>query len=175
MMTTGRALDVAIPGDAFLTVSANGQNAYTRAGAIQMQADGVLCDVKGNPLVGQSGKPITIPKGAGADGVRIGANGEVLALQSSNGKMEYGEVDRLQLATLDRQSLLALGDRLYSGTATPVPKDQVAVTTDTLEGSNVNVVSSMVEMITALRAYEANSRMVQALDGVVGKAVNELK
>ncbi len=76
---------------------------------------------------------------------------------------------------LDRKSLLALGDRLYGGTATPVAKDQVEVTPATLEGSNVNVVSSMVEMITALRAYEANSRMVQALDDVVGKAVNELK
>ena len=176
LQSTKRDLDVAIPGDGFLAVSVNGKTAYTRAGAIQFRADGVLTDLKGNPYLDQGGQPITVPKGVGEEGVRIGPSGEVLSLQkNAAGKMEYVEVARLQVADVDPKTLKAVGDRLYEGTGTPQAKDKVSLAVQTIEGSNVTVVSAMTEMITALRAYEANSKVMQAINDVTGKAINDLK
>jgi len=171
---TGRALDAAITGDAFFAVLANGEPAYTRAGTFQVSPDGTLADQLGNPLVGKSGKAIIIPRDAASSDVRIGQDGEVLAKSNAAGA-QYVEIDRLQLARLDAASIQPLGDRLYKGNATPVPAAEVQLQPESVEGSNVNVVLAMAEMIDALRAYETSARMVQALMDVEGKAVNDLR
>jgi flagellar basal-body rod protein FlgF len=175
IQTTGRPLDVAILDDAFFSVSANGQTAYTRAGAIVLQSDGVLADQAGNPFLGKSGAAITVPQGTSPENVRIGAEGEVLVKQNTAATAQYAEIDRLQLARLDPQTVQPLGNRLYSGSATPVPAGEVRLQPEALEGANVNVVQAMADMIDTYRAYEANARCVQAMIDIEGTAIDKLR
>jgi flagellar basal body rod protein FlgG len=172
---TGRALDAAVLNDAFFVVSSNGQEAYTRAGALQIGPDGALVDGFGNPLLDDSGAPITIPQGTSTDAVWIGAQGEILVGQDAAGGAQYTQIARLKLVRLDPATVRPLGSRLYTGSATPLTVDEIQLQPAALEGSNVNVVRAMAEMIGAFRVYEANARTIQALMDVEGKAINELR
>ncbi|WP_332673147.1 flagellar basal-body rod protein FlgG [Aromatoleum sp.] len=169
LQTTGQAMDVAIVGAGFLQVQQpDGEIAYTRAGQLQVDADGRLVTAQGLPLVPE----ITVP--ANATSVTIGENGVVSV--TLGGAAEPSELGQLTLASfVNPAGLLAVGDNLYretaaSGTPTEGNPGEDAIgrlKQGALEGSNVQVVEEMVDMIAAQRTYEMNTKVLSAADNMM--------
>lgn len=169
LQTTGQSLDVAITGNGFLQVKRpNGESAYTRAGQLQVDASGVLVNASGLPLVPQ----ITVPNTASA--ITIGENGMVSA--TIPGNTAATELGTLTLTSfVNPTGLLALGENLFQETAAsgaPVegkPGDGALgkLKQGALEGSNVQVVEEMVDMIAAQRTYEMNTKVLSAADNML--------
>ncbi|MCU0941009.1 MAG: flagellar basal-body rod protein FlgF [Hydrogenophaga sp.] len=159
---TGRALDVAAQGDAWFAVQGlDGTEAYTRAGSLQVNAEGTLVNASGLPMLGDGG-PIVVPVNAMVD---IGADGTVNARVGN----EPGQVvGRLKMVVPDADNpIKRSGDGLFRGPqGDPLPASEVARLQDgALEGSNVNPVEAMVGMIAAARQFEVQMRMLQNGEG----------
>lgn len=159
---TGRSLDVAAQGDAWFAVQGlDGTEAYTRAGSLQVNAEGTLVNASGLPMLGDGG-PIVVPVNAMVD---IGADGTVNARVGN----EPGQVvGRLKMVVPDADNpIKRSGDGLFRGPqGDPLPASEVARLQDgALEGSNVNPVEAMVGMIAAARQFEVQMRMLQNGEG----------
>ena len=162
---TGRNLDIAVMGEGFLQVTLpNGQIRYTRDGMLQTNADGQLVTTSGYMIE----PSITIP--IDALSVDIGKDGTVNITDSSGNASVVGT---LQLARFANPSgLTNEGDNLLSqteasGTATlgtPGENGFGTIMPGFLEKSNVQMVNELVNLITAQRAYEINSRAIRAGD-----------
>lgn len=155
---TGRALDVAMKGNAFLAVQGlDGTEAYTRAGALDVDAQGQLTTKTGLAVLGDGG-PITVPPNSE---VSIAPDGTVTAI-GTNGKPT--PVGRLKLVT--PEAPLARGtDGLFRGADGDLPADPNARVQDgALEGSNVSPVESMVGMIAAARQFEHQMKLLQTAE-----------
>jgi flagellar basal-body rod protein FlgG len=162
--TTNRPLDVAIEGDGFFQVQvANGQVAYTRDGSFQISDQGVLVTSQGYVVQ----PTIRVPNDATS--VSVSRTG-VVSVTRGKEQATPEEIGRLELARfVNPAGLLAQGENLY--TPTPASGDAVEgfpqdegmgrLVQGALEGSNVEVVQEMVDMITAMRAYEINSKAIK--------------
>jgi flagellar basal-body rod protein FlgG len=161
---TGRPLDVAIEGQGFLQVRLpDGNLAFTRDGSLTVSDQGALVTHGGYAVV----PGITIPPDS--QGLTISRTGVVSVLtDGGQGTVELGQ---LELARFTNSAgLRSLGENLYGETAASgrptmgFPQDAGfgRVLQGALEGSNVEIVQEMVDMITALRAYEINSKAVQS-------------
>lgn len=164
--STGRPLDVAIQGDGFLQVAQpNGDLAYTRDGALQVDATGQLVTADGQLLQ----PPVTLPPDATS--VSIAADGTISATTPANPAPQV--VGQLTLARfINPSGLHAEGRNLFRASAASGPP-QVGVPgtnglgtlqSETLERSNVEVVSEMIGLIISQRAFEASSRVVRTSD-----------
>ncbi|MES2258617.1 MAG: flagellar basal-body rod protein FlgG [Pseudomonadota bacterium] len=169
LQMTTNALDVAISGNGFLQVRRpNGEAAFTRAGQLQLDANGILVNGQGLPLVPQ----ITVP--AAATAITIGENGTVSATVS--GSATATVLGQLTLTSfINPTGLLALGENLFQETASSGAPVEGNPGTDqfgklkqgALEGSNVQVVEEMVDMIAAQRTYEMNTKVLSAADNML--------
>ncbi|ODT32762.1 MAG: flagellar basal-body rod protein FlgG [Hydrogenophaga sp. SCN 70-13] len=169
LQTTGQPLDIAIQGQGFLQVELpGGETAYTRAGQLQRSPEGRLMTAQGYPLV----PDITLP--ANAKSITIGENGTVsVSLPGDTAPQEIGQITLAGF--VNPAGLLALGDNLYQETAASgVPTEGIAgeealgaIKQGALEGSNVQVVEEMVDMITAQRTYEMSTKVLSAADGML--------
>jgi flagellar basal-body rod protein FlgF len=158
VQTTGRPLDVAVKGNSWLAVQAlDGTEAYTRAGALEVNAEGVLTDVQGRPVVGDGG-PLTIPANAV---VEVASDGTVSA---KVGRERPQPLGRLKLVT--PETALQRGtDGLFRAAEGDLAADPAArVQSGALEGSNVNAVESMVAMIAAARQFEQQMKALQTAE-----------
>ncbi|KJS73860.1 MAG: flagellar basal body rod protein FlgF [Serpentinimonas sp.] len=160
MNHTGRNLDVAAIGRAFFAVQAlDGTEAYTRAGSLQVSAQGQLVGVSGLPMLDDGAAPIAVPANAQ---VMIASDGSVSARVGNEPPQAIG---RLKLVTPDdaAQRLVRGNDGLFrSANGAPLAADPAATLADgTLEGSNVNPIEAMVGMISVARQYELQLRMLQ--------------
>jgi flagellar basal-body rod protein FlgG len=163
METTNRPLDIAIEGEGFLQVQiAGGQTGYTRDGSLEISDQGVLVTAQGYPLQPN----VKIPEDA--TGVTISRTGIVSVSRGQSAQPE--EIGRLELARFANPAgLQAMGENVYSATSasgeavTGYPQDEGfgRVVQGALEGSNVEIVQEMVDMITAMRAYEINSKAIK--------------
>jgi flagellar basal-body rod protein FlgF len=157
MTATGRTLDVAVQGQGWLAVqTSDGSEAYTRNGALQVGADGVLQLPNGLQVQGTGG-PISIP--ADATSVLIAADGTV-SVKAASSKTPT-TVGQLKLVNPPISDLTKGTDGLFR-TQSGAPADadaSVKVADGTLEGSNVNVVEAMVGMIAASRQFEMQMKM----------------
>ncbi len=165
IMETGRPLDVAIRGDGWLAVQMpDGSEAYTRAGNLQIGADGQLLTMDNRPVMGDAG-PIVVPPGSS---VAIATNGLVSARGEGNPAVGREEVGRLKLVNPDTANLERGGDGLFrmrAGADEAQADPNVMLVTGALEGSNVNPVEAMVDMIANARRYEMHMKAVQTADG----------
>ncbi|MCE0489866.1 flagellar basal-body rod protein FlgG [Pantoea sp. Mb-10] len=169
LSNTQQELDVAITGQGFLQVeTASGDIAYTRAGNLKISADGVLTNAQGLALIPQ----IALPEGSKT--LTIGKDGTVSA--SVAGEAEPVELGQITLVNfVNPAGLESIGGNLYRETAASgeavegVPGEEAfgQLEQGSLEGSNVQVVEEMVEMITVQRAYEMNAKMVSAADDML--------
>ena len=164
LTSTGEKLDIAIQGDGFFEVQKpDGTIGYTRDGSFKLNAQGQVVTLDGLPVL--SGfQPI--PSGASA--LTIAENGQV-TVQSASGTASF----RLTLTRFPNPAgLRSLGGNLYDETAasgtpeTGQPGEQGYGSTiqGYKEASNVNIVEEMVNLITAQRAYEINSKSIQTSD-----------
>lgn len=154
--TTGRSLDVAMKGDAWLAVqSGAGTEAYTRNGALDVDSEGQLVTRGGLPVQGDGG-PITVPQNAQ---VMIGTDGTVSATQQGARPQVIG---RLKLVTPEAPLQRGVDGLFRGGDGGDLPVDPNArVLNEALEGSNVSPVESMVSMIAAARQFEQQMKMLQ--------------
>jgi flagellar basal-body rod protein FlgF len=155
---TGRNLDVAAQGNAWLTVQAlDGTEAYTRGGSFEVASDGTLTTRSGLPVMGDGG-PIQVPENTE---VSIGEDGTVSA-KSIDGKIN--SVGKLKLVTPDTP-LTRGEDGLFRGSDGDLSADDTARIQDgALEGSNVSAVASMVAMISASRQFEAQMKLISTAE-----------
>jgi flagellar basal-body rod protein FlgF len=156
---TGRDLDVAMTGDALLTVQAeDGSEAYTRRGDLQVAATGVLTTGDGHPVLGDSG-PITIPP---ADSIRIAEDGAIWIVPAGGDASQPQQVDRLKL-TSPAGSNVAKGldglFRVQGGGALP-SDPQARLISASLESSNVNTSQTLIDMIEASRSWDMQLQLV---------------
>lgn len=173
---TNSAFDMEIQGPGFFPVQTpNGQIAYTRDGAFKKGPDGRIQDKNGNRLQPE----ITVP--AEATGLEIGANGQVMVITGENNQPQ--NIGQIQLVSfVNPAGLKAVGGNLFIPSASsglpqqgqPGQNGLGTVAQGQLETSNVNIVDEMVNMIQAQRAYETNSKVIQAADQML-QSVNTLR
>lgn len=160
---TGRDLDVAIKGEGWLVVQTEAGEAYTRAGNLQLAPDGQVTGAGGWPVLGDGG-PLAIPPGSA---VSIAANGLVSARVPGNGATGLVEVGRLKLVNPAAGELVRGEDGLFRMADGLPPADAdpaVTVASGYLEGSNVNAVDAMVDMIAVSRLLEMQMKALQTAD-----------
>ncbi|OLN33476.1 flagellar basal-body rod protein FlgF [Desulfosporosinus metallidurans] len=159
--TTGVKTDLALTSPGYFTVQTPGGDRYTRDGRFQLDANGMLQSPDGYALLGENG-----PIGPLSSEFSVKADGTIM----DNGRV----VDRLRVAEISADALKREGQSLYSSSQ-PV---QASVATQVLQGSieasNVDLPGQMVQMMTVMKAYEANQRVIQTQDEMIGKAVNEV-
>ena len=172
---TDNPLDLVIEGRGFFQVRRpSGELAYTRAGSFHLNRDGNIVTSDGDPLEPQ----ITLP--ADAQQVSIGKDGTVSYTQPSQTSAQ--QAGQFQLANFQNPAgLNSLGGNLYAPTdasGQPIvgaPGGQEGlgpILQGYLEQSNVSVVSEFINLIVAQRAYEANSKVVQAADSMYQQVNN---
>jgi flagellar basal-body rod protein FlgF len=160
VVPTGRALDVAMKGNAWLAVQGlDGTEAYTRAGALDVDAQGQLVTRNGLTVLGDGG-PIVIPPNAEAS---IASDGTVSA-RAANGRSTT--VGRLKLVTPETPATLSRGpDGLFRAAEGDLSADATARLQDgALEGSNVSAIETMVAMISAARQFEHQMKLLQTAE-----------
>lgn len=172
LVNTSRSLDIAIAGDGFLQVRMpDGSLRYTRDGALQINADGELVTAMGYSIE----PAVSIP--ANAVSIDIGKDGSVNVLDDSGMQSVVGTI---QLARFVNPSgLSSEGDNLLAETeASGTPITGTAgengfgmIQSGFLEKSNVQMVTELVNLITAQRAYEVNSRAIKAGDEMLKNAI----
>ncbi len=173
---TGNAMDVAINGRGFFQIlKPNGDLAYTRDGTFQLNDQGQLVTSSGYTV--QPG--ITIPDGA--QSITIGTDGVVSVKLA--GQTSPSQVGTLEISDfINPVGLQPIGENLYietasSGTAqagTPGQNGLGQIQQGALEGSNVNVVAELVNMIETQRAYEMNSKAISTSDQMMQYVNNNL-
>lgn len=160
---TGRALDVAVQGSGWMAVQgADGREAYTRAGSLRVNANGLLQTQSGFNVVGDGG-PISIPPDTR---ITIAPDGSISVVPESGAKNTVNAVARIKLVSPPQNNLERGADglfRLRNGGTAPLD-DTAKLTSESLEGSNVNVVESMVSMISLARQFEMQIKMLQTAD-----------
>ena len=161
--------DLAIDGPAFFEVQlANGTNAYTRDGEFKINAQGELVTKQGYVVMGEGG-PIQLDRNA-ATPMTVGADGTVTQAGQTRGKLSL-------TAFNDPSLLMPIGGGMFSAKA-----PGIQTTTETkstlrqgfVEGANTNSVLEMTNLISVMRAYEANQRVIQMQDERMGRAISEL-
>lgn len=174
MQQTGNNLDVAIEGDGFFQVRLpSGDLAYTRDGSFKKDGDGKLVTSDGYSVE----PAVTIP--ADATDVTIGEDGTVTAtVQGQSEPQPCGNIELVKF--MNPAGLTSQGRNLYSSTkasgdpitGTPGEDGLGKLSSGYIEMSNVKVVEEMVNLITAQRAYEVNSKSIQTADEMLNIANN---
>ncbi len=167
LVATGNTFDVAIEGSGFFVVSTPNGDMYTRNGQFTLNADKQLVTQDGNPVMGQNGGEITINGKA----VTIAADGTI----SVDGTI----VDKLKVVDFsDKSSLKNVGKSLFTNVSTTnaeTTADKASVKQGSFEASNVDTVKEMIDMVSAMRAYEAYTKADQAVDDSLGKLIDTVK
>ncbi|MCB1135863.1 MAG: flagellar basal-body rod protein FlgG [Chlamydiia bacterium] len=168
---TDRDLDVAISGKGFFQLTgSDGNTVYTRDGSFKVNAEGELTNADGLALSGIGQVPANAMK------INFSASGIVSYIDETGTENQIGQI---QLATFVNPSgLNAVGGNLYKETPASGAAQQVnpglqgagSLEQGFIENSNVSIVEEMVNLITAQRAYEINSKMIKATDEVLATA-----
>lgn len=161
LQQTNRPLDVALENRGFIAVETPSGEAYTRRGDLQVSAAGFLQTRDGKNIVGDGG-PINIP----ADSeVAIAKDGTISAIPSAN-RNAVVVVGRIKLVNPDEKNVVKGSDGLFRMRDGSVAEadPNVKIASGALEGSNVNVVESMVEMISLARQFDAQVKLIQTAE-----------
>jgi flagellar basal-body rod protein FlgF len=160
---TGRDLDVAVQGNGWIAVQgADGSEAYTRAGNLQLTPDGLLTDNRGNLVLGDGG-PISVPQSAQ---INIGADGTVSVVPMGQSPDTIAAVGRIKLVNPPAGQLALGTDGLMhlSGGGNADADAAVTLKSGVLESSNVNPSQTLVQMIQLSRQYELQVKALKNAD-----------
>lgn len=164
---TDRSLDVAINGEGFISVQTkSGQEAYTRAGDLQLTTDGLLVTKTGDVVLGTSG---VINTGR-AQKVSISSDGTVSVLLP--GQQDPVSINRIKLTKPQTNQLQKGTDGLFYATGdTPALQDnKIRLVIGSLEGSNVNPVESLTNLIELSREFELHTNLMKTMQSDASKA-----
>lgn len=167
LIQTGNPLDMGLKGDGFFSVRVLGNDAvvYTRCGSFTRDNEGFITTINGDRLQGYNGD-ILIPRNAKK--ITISKSGEIIA--------DDKIIDTLKIAQFkNNQELKRIGASYYKILAQP-ENDVTGVTVEqgSLERSNANVITEMVNSMTGLRIYETLQKSIQMQNETLGKAVNDV-
>jgi len=169
--TTTKATDFAIEGNGFFTVQRDDgittKNYYTRSGNFHIDGTGFLATDSGDKVLGTNSTTNAL------EPIYVG-NGKLQA--DNSGNISIDGQNSYKFNTVDfanYNSLQKVGDNLFDG-ANPIQNGNVTVKQNTLEKSNVNVTTEMVNMMAIMRNFESNQKIIQSIDETLGKAVNEV-
>jgi flagellar basal-body rod protein FlgG len=169
LRATSSKTDVAIDGRGFFTVQMpNGATAYTRDGEFQITPQGQLATKQGYPVLGDGG-PISVNLNDPTP-LSISAAGQISQGAEVKGKLKIVDFQQLQLLTPTGAGLFIAQDPNLVPTDVPQP----SVRQGYLEGANTTSVSEMANLITVMRGYEANQRVIQLQDERMSRAISEL-
>lgn len=173
---TGNKLDLAVQGRGYIQVQLpSGETAYTRDGALGLNANGQIVTADGFPVLPN----ITVPNNV-VD-ITVNKSGEVYV--QIDGQTALQNVGQLQTATfINDAGLDAIGGNMYKETeasgaptvGTPNTEGYGYIMQGALENSNVNIVSEMTNLISAQRAYEMNSKVIRTGDDMLA-SLNQIK
>jgi len=181
LMDTGGKLDLGLKGDGFFKIAGDNEEIlYSRNGSFAIM-DGYLTDLDGRRVLGQNGE-ILLRNNNDMDN-ELGDNnfinnGTIEILPNGNVIFDGRFIDKLDIVDIDNKEFLRKrGDNLFyiaEGVETEEVDFNGEVLQGYLEGSNMNPISGMVEMITLLREFEANQKVVRMQDEMLEKAANEI-
>jgi len=163
MVESGNNLDVGIEGDGFFVVVLDGKNMYTRNGQFTLNQEKKLITMDGNPVMGEGGD-ITID---GSD-VKIELDGTIYVDKKYANKIRIVTFD-------DKTSLRNYGRSLFVNTdkrAEEKIPEQYTLKQGFYEASNVDIIKEMIEMMSALRAYESYTKVDQFFSEMMSKLIN---
>ena len=163
IMTTGRDLDVAVNGDGWIAVQApDGTEVLSRAGDFRISANGLLTTGAGYPVLGNGG-PIAIPA---VQKIEIGSDGTISVRPLGQEANALAELDRIKLVNPPLEDLVKGEDGLIrvAGGGASQPDAGVGLVSGALEGSNVNPVEAMVNMITLARRFELQVKLMESAE-----------
>jgi flagellar basal-body rod protein FlgF len=152
---TGGSLDLAVEGDGYFMVMTPQGERLTRAGAFTRNAEGIVVNMDGHPLLDEGGGEITIP----FEGRSVGV--------SSDGtvSVDGAPVARIGLVTVeDRTKLFREAGVLFRAEEAPVPVETGRILQGFLEQSNVNPVAELARMVEVQRAYESGQKLIDQED-----------
>jgi len=153
LITTGNPLDIAVKGQGWIAVQRpDGSEAYTRAGDLRINSNGLLENGSGYQIMGNSG-PIAIPP---VEKMQIGRDGTITILPIGAPETALAVLDRIKLVKpIDSDLSKGVGGLFENINGVVEPADaSVNIISETLEGSNVNAISEMTDMIALSRQFE---------------------
>ena len=160
---TGNPLDIAINGDGWLAVQdSEGNEAYTRRGDLRININGLLETGNGNLVYGNGG-PIAMPP---AEEVLVGSDGTISIRPLGQDEKSLAVLDRLKLVNPDVKNLVKSSDGLFR-TRDGIPPNvdaDIRVAPESLENSNVNMISAMARMIEINRRFEMDIKAMHAAE-----------
>lgn len=172
MMATGRELDVAVSGSGWLSVLDNsGREAYTRAGGLSVDSLGALRTQSGNQVMGNAG-PITLPE---YEKVEFGSDGTLSIRPLGSTANSLVQVNQLKLVNPDVKTLVKGDDGLFRTQtgAVATQDNSVKIVANTLEGSNVNAVDSLLSVMNLSRQFELQMKEMKQVSDL-DEASNQL-
>ncbi|MGZ8214227.1 MAG: flagellar basal body rod protein FlgF [Methylosarcina sp.] len=163
LQSTGRELDVAVDGEGWLAVQdAEGNEAYSRAGDLNITPEGLLQNGAGLQILGQDG-PVSIPP---SQKLEIGKDGTISIIPLGSRASNLVVIDRIKLVKPAMDNLEKGNDglmRMKDG-KTEAANPDVTLVQGALEGSNVNAVGAMVEMIELAKNFELQTKVMKDAD-----------
>lgn len=161
LQTTGIKTDLALTSPGYFVVQTPEGDRYTRNGHFTLDANGRLQSPEGYALQGEKG-----PIGPLSSEFSVSADGTI---------MDRGQdVDRLVVVDIPEAAFKREGQSLYSTTQPVQVSTGTQVLQGSIEASNVDISGQMIQMMTVMKAYEANQKVIQTQDEMLGKAVNEV-
>ena len=169
LQQTGRSLDVAVQGKGWIAVQMeDGSEAYTRQGSLKTNENGVLQTAAGLSVLGEGG-PISIPPDVN---VAIASDGTISSTERAGKPGQANVLGRIKLVNPPEASLVRGDDGLFrvKGGEAADADPNVRVAAGALEGSNVNAVEAMVNMISLGRAFEMHMSLLKNAESNAAKA-----
>ncbi|RUO29884.1 flagellar basal-body rod protein FlgF [Aliidiomarina sedimenti] len=165
LRTTGRDLDVAVVGQGWLHIlDENGEEAMTRNGNLEISQGGMLQTSSGEPVMGNAG-PIFIP--LPITDITIGKDGTISVQPQGAPSQVREEIDRISVVNPPNGNVEKGTDGLFrmkNGEELPLPEFDAQLEVGALEGSNVNAIEEMTQMIALHRNYELSVKMMKAAE-----------
>lgn len=169
IQSTGRDLDIAVQGEGWLTVQrSDGTEGFTRNGSLKLNENGILQTATGQTIMGDAG-PISIPPDVA---VSIAKDGTISTVENNTLPGPSNILGRLKLVNPDVNNLERKADGLFGTKDNSTVQADATVTIESgaLEGSNVNVVDAMVNMISLARQFETQMKLLQNAENNANKA-----
>jgi flagellar basal-body rod protein FlgG len=170
---TGNALDIAIEGDAFLEVLTRAGVRMTRNGALQINQDGLLVTKEGHPVLmeGDPASPESRTIQVSSGTVNITDDGSVFVNNQNIGKLSLVSVEPMQALRKSGGSLYGIKENMAP---TITRNANAKIHQGHIEGSNVNVIQEMTDMIQTTRVFETTQKAIKAFDDMNGRLVNDV-
>lgn len=163
LVETGNKLDLGIEGDGFFVISVDGKNMYTTNGQFAINKEKKLVTLDGYPVMGDGGE-ISLD----GNDIRVENDGTIF--------VDKSQVDKIKVVTFeDKSHLKNYGGSMFINAKEDSPEitpEKYTVKQGFYEASNVDVMKEMIEMMSALRAYESYNRVDQFFSDMIGKLIN---